>query len=117
MIKKAPDIIAHAKKSQTCIPAESVKSLLASDQQTVIIDVREPMEVQASPVPGAVNIPRGVLEMKVEAAVPEHDRPLLVCCASGGRATLSAKTLQEMGYTNVKVIDCEHQCLLENLKD
>ncbi|MAT51990.1 MAG: hypothetical protein CMK32_12490 [Porticoccaceae bacterium] len=108
MIVKPQELIARAKASVDCVSPEQARSLSEHQPNTVLIDVREPGEVEQSSVPGAINIPRGVLEMTVEEQVPDHDCPVLVCCATGGRAALSAKTLKEMGYTQVKVIDCEH---------
>lgn len=108
MIKKASELVAEAKSELDCISAVTARTITESDERAVVIDVREPAEVEASAVRGAINIPRGLLEMKVEETVPQHDRPLLVCCASGGRAALSARTLKQMGYTQVQVIDCAH---------
>jgi len=115
MIKKPMELIREAKSGTFCLTAEGAQAQLAEDPATVIIDVREPEEVAASAVAGAVNIPRGVLEMKVEQLVPTHDAPVLLCCASGGRAALSAKTMRGMGYTNVKLIDCAHQEIVDTL--
>lgn len=113
MIRKAPEMVAEAKSELDCISAVMARATVASDPRAVVIDVREPSEVETSAVRGAINIPRGLLEMKVEEAVPQHDRPLLVCCASGGRAALSARTLKQMGYTRVQVIDCAHGDIAE----
>lgn len=113
MIKKAAELVAEAKRELDCVDAATARHLVESDGRTLVLDVREPAEVEASAVRGAINIPRGLLEMKVEEAVPEHDRPLLVCCASGGRAALSARTLRHMGYTDVRVIDCAHGDIAE----
>lgn len=113
MIKKPAELIQEAKSGAQCLTAEGARQLKQENPDTVIIDVREQAEVSASAVADAVNIPRGVLEMKIEEAVPQHDRPLLVCCASGGRAALAAQTLQKMGYTDVKVIDCPHPEIAE----
>jgi len=72
----------------------------------LIIDVREAEEVSAKPVDGTVNIPRGVLEMKMLSLVPDHDRPVFLHCATSARATLAAEQLQRLGYTEVSVISC-----------
>jgi rhodanese-related sulfurtransferase len=69
----------------------------------VIIDVREYDEYVASHLPGAINIPRGVLEFKI-GMVPEcakKDGAFLIYCRTSGRAALSAVQLQKLGYTNV----------------
>jgi rhodanese-related sulfurtransferase len=113
MIKKPAEIVQEAKSVVSGVSAEAAREQRDATPHTLVIDVREPSEVAASAVPGALNIPRGVLEMQVGQVVPEHDAPVLVCCASGGRAALAARSLQDMGYTNVKVIDCSHQEIVE----
>ncbi|MEO8366427.1 MAG: rhodanese-like domain-containing protein [Pseudoxanthomonas sp.] len=80
----------------------------------VLIDVREPAEFDTGHIPGAINIPRGVLEFQVEAhpavanvrdpALAQKSQPLLVYCRTGGRAALSALNLQRMGFTDVRSI-------------
>jgi len=117
VIKKPMELIQEAKSGSFCLTAEGARAQLCEDPSTVLIDVREPDEVAASAVVGAVNIPRGILEMKVEQLVPAHDAPVMVCCASGGRAALSAKTLRDMGYTNVKLVDCAHQDIVDVLNN
>jgi len=80
-------------------PAEAQQQL----GKRVIIDVREYDEYVASHLPGAINIPRGVLEFKI-GMVPEcakKDGAFLIYCRTSGRAALSAVQLQKLGYTNV----------------
>ena len=86
-------------------PAEA-KKLLASGK-AVAIDVREPAEVAAGKVKGALEIPRGVVGYKAE---PGPDRPaeltedkiVIVYCAAGGRAGMAGQQLIEMGYKDVR---------------
>ena len=69
----------------------------------VIIDVREYDEYAAGHLPGAINIPRGVLEFKI-GMVPEcanKDGAFLIYCRTSGRAALSAVQLQKIGYGNI----------------
>jgi molybdopterin/thiamine biosynthesis adenylyltransferase/rhodanese-related sulfurtransferase len=68
---------------------------------TVILDVREPDEYDQGALPGALHIPRGHLESQIEGKVPDHDAPVVVYCAGGTRSAFAAKTLQELGYTDV----------------
>jgi rhodanese-related sulfurtransferase len=75
---------------------------------TLIVDVREPHEYREAHVPDAVNIPRGVLELRADPSVPGHDEALcadcsariLVYCTKGpsARSLLAAQTLARMGY-------------------
>jgi molybdopterin/thiamine biosynthesis adenylyltransferase/rhodanese-related sulfurtransferase len=67
----------------------------------LLIDVREQYEWDAGHIPTAVHIPRGNLEERIESIVPDRARPLIVSCQSGARSLLAARTLLEMGYTNV----------------
>ena len=66
-----------------------------------MLDVREADEVEQGIIPGAVHIPRGFLELRIEDAIPEKDEPVIVYCAGGTRSVLAAKTLADLGYTNV----------------
>jgi sulfur-carrier protein adenylyltransferase/sulfurtransferase len=68
----------------------------------LVIDVREQDEFDQGAIPGAVHIPRGYLEMRVENAVPDRDTPVVVYCAGGTRSLFGAETLQQLGYTNVR---------------
>jgi molybdopterin/thiamine biosynthesis adenylyltransferase/rhodanese-related sulfurtransferase len=65
------------------------------------VDIREPDEVEQGVVPGAVVIPRGFLEARIEDAVRDRDRPIVLYCAGGARSAFGAKSLQDLGYTNV----------------
>jgi molybdopterin/thiamine biosynthesis adenylyltransferase/rhodanese-related sulfurtransferase len=68
---------------------------------TVILDVREPDEYEQGAIPGAVHIARGTLESNIENRVPSKDTPIIVHCASGVRSAFAARTLGELGYTDV----------------
>ncbi len=66
-----------------------------------ILDVREPDEHEQGAVPGAVHIPRGNLEFSVESRLTDKNAPIAVYCAGGVRSAFAAKTLQDLGYTDV----------------
>lgn len=67
----------------------------------VILDVREADEFEQGAIPGAVFIPRGHLEGQVEGRLPDKDAKIVVQCAGGVRSAFAAKTLAELGYTDV----------------
>ncbi len=73
----------------------------AGTDAPVLIDVRERDEYEQGFVERAQWIPRGFLELKVEDAVPEHDREIILYCAGGTRSALAAQALHELGYTRV----------------
>jgi sulfur-carrier protein adenylyltransferase/sulfurtransferase len=67
----------------------------------VWVDVREGDEWSEGHIPGAVHVPRGHLESRIEAAVPDRSAPVVLYCASGNRSAFAAKTLAELGYESV----------------
>lgn len=97
-----PQLVAEAMAQIQQIDIPSTTTHLA--EGGAVIDVREPGEYLAGHVPGAVNIPRGLLEFQIgdNAALANKDQPLVLYCKTGGRAALSAVNLQRMGYTQVR---------------
>jgi rhodanese-related sulfurtransferase len=101
-------MLAEAEAAVPRIGAEEAKALHAAGG-AVFIDLREPPEIAASgKVPGALAIPRGLLEFRAD---PEgasrdpalvQDKVVVTYCASGGRAALAGKTLKELGYKDVR---------------
>jgi sulfur-carrier protein adenylyltransferase/sulfurtransferase len=67
----------------------------------VLLDVREPVEWDAGHLPDAVHIPRAYLEERIESAIPDRSRPVVVYCASGVRSAYGSATLGQLGYTDV----------------
>jgi molybdopterin/thiamine biosynthesis adenylyltransferase/rhodanese-related sulfurtransferase len=84
------------------ITPPQVKALVDHPDGTTIIDIREESEYKQGSIPGVVWIPRGNLESRIEDAVPRREAPIVLVCAAGNRSALSARALQELGYTNVK---------------
>ena len=74
---------------------------MRSQPGAVVLDVREPDEYEQGAIPGALHIPRGQLESNIESRVTDHGVPVIVHCASGTRSAFAAKTLEELGYTDV----------------
>ena len=99
MTKSGSDLVAEAKARVKEIDAANAIMQQAKDG-TVFLDVREPNEWNLGHVPGAVHIPRGQLEGKVEALVG-RDKNIVVYCAGGSRSALAADTLQQLGYQSV----------------
>lgn len=102
--KSSTDLVAEAKAAAPQIDVAEAKR---RHGRAVFLDVREPEETARGTVPGAVAVPRGVLEFAADPASALHNPALdpegevVVYCASGGRSALAAKTLAEMGYRNV----------------
>jgi molybdopterin/thiamine biosynthesis adenylyltransferase/rhodanese-related sulfurtransferase len=80
---------------------DTARTAATLEDGTVILDVREPDEYQQGAVPGALHIARGQLESNIEGRVPDKTVPVIIYCASGVRSAFAAKTLQDLGYTDV----------------
>ena len=65
------------------------------------VDVREREEWDEGHIPGAVHVPRGNLESRIEGVAPDHEKKIVLYCASGARSAFAAKTLAELGYEDV----------------
>ena len=72
--------------------------------KAVAVDVREPDEFAAGHVPGAVNVPRGMLEFRIADLQPDGNAPVLVYCKTSGRAALSCQSLASLGYTQLRSV-------------
>jgi sulfur-carrier protein adenylyltransferase/sulfurtransferase len=66
-----------------------------------LLDVREPDEYEQGAVTGAIHVPRGQLEFSVEGRLVDKSAPVAVYCAGGVRSAFAAKTLQDLGYSDV----------------
>lgn len=104
MIKTADELIKEAQQQINCLDVASAMTLYEASENPVIIDVREADSAAKSKLENSLNISRGLLEMKMQKICPDPERLILTHCGGGGRASLAALTLQEMGYTNVYAI-------------
>ena len=83
-------------------PAAAEQALVAG---AILLDVRESDEIAQGMVPGAVHISRGNLEPQVESRLRDKSASVLVMCAGGTRSVMAAKSLQDLGYKDVKSIE------------
>ncbi len=111
MIKTAAELITEAQTKIDCLDIASAKALYEESENAVIIDVREANSAAESKLKDSTNISRGLIEMKVPKLCPDPDTLILTHCGGGGRASLAALTLQEMGYTNVHAITAKYDDL------
>ena len=107
-MKTVQSMLADADAVVPRISPEEAKGMVGRND-VLFLDVREPPEVAASgKVPGAVAVPRGLVEFRADPASPLHDaafdrgKTVIAYCASGGRSALVGKTLKDMGYGNVR---------------
>jgi molybdopterin/thiamine biosynthesis adenylyltransferase/rhodanese-related sulfurtransferase len=94
------ELLSSTKKQIREVSVDEVKRLIDQRASIKVVDVRESDEYAAGRIPGAIWVPRGFLEIRIEEKV-NRDEPLVLYCAGGTRSALAAKTLQDMGYENV----------------
>ena len=95
------ELLQQAKDEIAEIDAATARELIGSDAPPLLVDVRERDEWAEGHIPGAVHVPRGHLESRIEQVVPDRSRPVLLYCAGGSRSAFAAKTLEDLGYENV----------------
>ncbi|QNH03950.1 sulfurtransferase [Pseudomonas sp. B11D7D] len=100
-MKSAHDLVLAAKTRITEVDLPQAEA--AIHDADLLIDVREADEYSAAHIPGAINIPRGLLEFKLsnDAQLAERTLKLVLYCKNSGRSALATDVLQEMGYRNV----------------
>ena len=101
MPKTYKQIMEEARRDVPEVSVEDVRQRLTRDGKATVLDVREKEEYREGHLQGAVSLPRGFLEMRVEETVPDKQTPIIAYCAGGTRSLIAARTLKEMGYTNV----------------
>jgi len=101
MSKTYKQLMEEARQAIAEVSVEEVKTRLERGEQWTLLDVREREEYRAGHLEGALSLPRGFLEMRVEETVPAKNMPILAYCSGGVRSLIAARTLKEMGYENV----------------
>jgi len=96
------ELLAQVRAEIEEITASEARDLHASEAAPLFLDVRERDEWEEGHIPGAVFVPRGTLESRVEGLVPDRGRELVVYCAGGSRSAFATKSLEELGYTSVR---------------
>jgi molybdopterin/thiamine biosynthesis adenylyltransferase/rhodanese-related sulfurtransferase len=104
-VASGQDLIKKAKEQVKQVDPKEVHELFSNGSRngTVLVDVREEQEFNQSYIPGAVHVPRGHLESRIEGAAPDKDSRVILYCASGNRSSLAARTLMdELGYQDAE---------------
>ncbi len=96
------ELIERVKSEIEETDVDSVHALLQSGEPVTLIDVRERDEFVDGHIEGAQFISRGMLDLRIENVVSDRSAPIVLYCAGGTRSALAARSLKELGYTNVK---------------
>lgn len=106
-MKTVKEMLAAADAAVPRITPDDAKALVGKSD-VLFLDVREPAEVAAAgKVPGAINVPRGLVEFRADPDAATYDKAfdrnktVVAYCASGGRSALVGQTLKEMGFGRV----------------
>jgi len=95
------EILSQVKRSIREVSVDETLARSKGEARPILIDVRERDEYEQGYVPRAEWVPRGFLEMKIEDIVPDRGQEVILYCAGGNRSALAARSLVELGYTNV----------------
>ena len=103
-------LVATAKAQVKTIDMATFKSGFDKNNLGLIVDVREPQEYTDGYIPGAINVPRGVIELRIWAYVgfpskADMSKKITLYCGSGVRCILAAKSLQDLGFSDVTAVD------------
>jgi len=103
-------LVADTKKQIKTIKMDEFRAALDAKTLGKLIDVRQEDEYADGFIPGAVNIPRGLIEFRIWKALGfpkavDMNQRLTLYCLTGGRCALASKSLQDLGFTNVVSAD------------
>ncbi|HVU00970.1 MAG TPA: molybdopterin-synthase adenylyltransferase MoeB [Polyangiaceae bacterium] len=101
MSKSYADLFQEVRKSVKVISLDDMKKRLESSTPPTLVDCREKEEFRAGFIPGAIHMARAYLEQQFEQKLPNRDAEIIIYCQSGNRSAFAAKSLQDLGYTNV----------------
>ena len=99
------DLFSEAKRRVDEVDVQELAARQEDGEAGRLIDVREKNEWDEGHIPGASHVPRGYLELRIENSVPDKTTPILLYCAGGVRSVLAARTLQDMGYSDVRSLN------------
>jgi glyoxylase-like metal-dependent hydrolase (beta-lactamase superfamily II)/rhodanese-related sulfurtransferase len=104
--KTVAQLLAEASREIAFMSIEQVAQRVAeADPELVFLDVREKDAFEAGHLPGALNLPRGQLELRIDKVLPDPSVRILTYCQIGRVSTLAAATLRQMGYTRTVALD------------
>lgn len=106
MTKRLADFVAEARQRIHEIDASELDEMIENHEDLLIVDVREADEFEKGHIPGALNVPRGLLEgaadpnykHRVDTLCDARERPVVLYCQTGGRSAMAADTLTQMGF-------------------
>ena len=115
MAKTFRQMVAEGREGTPTVTPEEAQKRMKEETNLLVVDVRDAQDLAGTGIiPGAVNVSLGTLPIKADQELPEamrnpdlqdRDRPIITTCGGGGQASLAAKILKDMGFTNVSILD------------
>jgi rhodanese-related sulfurtransferase len=107
-------MVAATKKQIKTINMQQFKEAFDKKELGLLIDVRQEDEYEDGFIPGAINVPRGLIEFRIWKQVgfptkTDMNTKMTLYCLTGGRCALATKSLQDMGFTNVTSVDMKFE--------
>ena len=115
MAKTFKQMVAEGREGTPTVSPEELQRRLQEGGNTLLVDVRDADGIAPlGMIPGALNVSLGTLPLRADQELPENlrnpelqdrSRPIVTTCGGGGQASLAAKLLKDMGFTNVSILD------------
>jgi rhodanese-related sulfurtransferase len=115
MAKTFRQMVAEGREGTPMLSPQEVQRRMTEEAGTLVVDVRDADGLAGTGIiPGAINVSLGTLPLRADQELPEamrspdlqdRDRPIITTCGGGGQASLAAKVLKDMGFTNVSILE------------
>ena len=107
--------VSQSQEDVELISPQDAQAAIEAAPETIVLDVRDACDLSLTgTIANTVHVSMGTLFFKADASMPDEfrdarlddkDRPIITTCTLGLVASIAAKTLQDYGYTNVKVLE------------
>ena len=115
MAKTFRQMVAEGREGTPMVSPQEAERRMRAEPNTLVVDVRDAQDLSGTGIiPGALNVSLGTLPLRADQELPEElrnpelqdrERPIITTCGAGGQASLAAKVLKDMGFTNVSILE------------
>ena len=115
MAKTFRQMVAEGREGTPMVSPQEAERRMRAEPNTLVVDVRDAQDLSGTGIiPGALNVSLGTLPLRADQELPEElrnpklqdrERPIITTCGAGGQASLAAKVLKDMGFSNVSILE------------